>query len=336
MSHYVQSKKTLVESKGKSNLFVAKLLVGQTVNTGEADIFGDEFQMDIKEDMKETRELNEHLSKKSGGQSPDRSPNNNLLKVAIQNDVGIPVSLTGSGREVPKRRASQRVIATEQKLEEKKAQEEGKVDFKDIKTKGNESLDDREDYNIYLDASELMVQYLHTGYKIDNVSDLMKHYLTSEIFVSHPCMELIMKIYAFLRNLETSQKFRGYMKKRTDEMKEAFWHMPNISALCSQEELEIYKLKAKKGIKPVVVEDITIFCFINDVCQSVEIINKNNENCRAFYPMLPKVYFLSQKSLKSFREECRIEQSTTKLVDLMNYINQFEVEMDLNYDVYRK
>jgi len=113
----------------------------------------------------------------------------------------------------------------------------------------------------------------------------------SEQFASHPCMELIMKIYALIRSLEQNQKFRGYMKKRTDEMKESYWRLENIENLCSIEEVEIYKLKAKKGIKTIILEDITIFCFINDVCQNVEIINNNEENCTAFFPMCQKSYF---------------------------------------------
>jgi len=72
------------------------------------------------------------------------------------------------------------------------------------------------------------------------------------------------------------------------------------------------------------------------MCQSVEIINNNGDCIQAYFPMLPKVYYLTDKSVNDFRAECRIEQSTTKIMDLMSYVKQFNIEMDINCDLHLK
>jgi hypothetical protein len=200
----------------------------------------------------------------------------------------------------------------------------------DIKTKGSPNFTDESDYNIYRDSCKLMQDYIDNVFTIGHFSNLKNHYLRCKTFGKHPCMELIMKIYALIRNLESSQEFKGYMKKRKEEMKENYYKLPLVGGLCTQEELAHFKSHDRRNKGPI-VEEVTIFCFINEVCRSVEIINNNDENCLAFYPLLPKVFFLSSQSINSFREEARIDQSTAKLMDLMSYCEQFEIEMDLNF-----
>lgn len=57
------------------------------------------------------------------------------------------------------------------------------------------------------------------------------------------------------------------------------------------------------------------------------------ESTLAYYPMLPKVYFLAANSLNNFRAECRFDQATTKVMELMAYSKQFDIEMIVNYDM---
>jgi hypothetical protein len=149
----------------------------------------------------------------------------------------------------------------------------------DIKTKGGPSNPSGEsDYNIYRDSCKLMQDYIDNDFTIGQFSKLKSHYLRCKTFGKHPCMELIMKIYALIRNLESSQEFKGYMKKRTDEMKESYYKLPLVGALCTYEELAYFKTDERKTKGPI-PDAVTIFCFINDVCRCVEIINNNEENC---------------------------------------------------------
>lgn len=105
--------------------------------------------------------------------------------------------------------------------------------------------------------------------------------------------------------------------------------MPTVAALCSKEELEVSKRRKVEEIP----EEIKIFSFIMDVCQCVEIVNNQGHNFFTYFPMKPKVYFLTSKSVNNFRAECRIEQSTAKLMDLMSYVQQFDIEMNRNLDL---
>lgn len=205
-----------------------------------------------------------------------------------------------------------------------------------MQTKGdlnNISMDD-DNYNIFLHANDRILNYLDQDFKISSFEDLKSHYLYNHEFGQHPCMEFIMKIYAFIKTLEYNQKFKGYMRKRIEDMKKHYSSLPSVGALCSNEELEMYKKLRSQRI--AIPEDVTIFCFIADVCQPVEIVNSIGKHTFAYFPMPPKVYFLTTKSINSFRAECRIDQSTTKVMDLMSYVEQFEIEMDINLNLTEK
>jgi hypothetical protein len=173
------------------------------------------------------------------------------------------------------------------------------------------------------------MKFIEKIFTVDNNSALKNHYLRSGEFGEHCCMELIMKIYALIKTLENDQKFKGYMRKRIDDLKKHYWFMPTVAALCSKEELEVSKRRKVEEIP----EEIKIFSFIMDVCQCVEIVNNQGHNFFTYFPMKPKVYFLTSKSVNNFRAECRIEQSTAKLMDLMSYVQQFDIEMNRNLDL---
>jgi hypothetical protein len=192
--------------------------------------------------------------------------------------------------------------------------------------------EDYDNFNIYFHASNDIKRYIENEFTVNSNKDLKEHYMHNTDFESHPVMELIMKIYAFIKTLGSNHKFGGYMKKKTEDLKKHYWMLPSVAALCSNEELAFFKRRAPEPTP----EEITIFCFITDICQSVEIINNNGDTTFAYYPMLPKVYYLTQKSVNNFRAECRIEQSTTKLMDLMSYVEQFDIEMEINCTLHDK
>jgi hypothetical protein len=47
-------------------------------------------------------------------------------------------------------------------------------------------------------------------------------------------------------------------------------------------------------------------------------------------------FFLPKISMYKFRETCRIDQATTKIIDLMTAIDEFNIEMDSNIILARK
>lgn len=49
--------------------------------------------------------------------------------------------------------------------------------------------------------------------------------------------------------------------------------------------------------------------------------------------MLPKVYYLTNNSIQEFRASCRIDQASTKVMDLMLFVEQFDIEMKVNYEL---
>ena len=152
-----------------------------------------------------------------------------------------------------------------------------------LKTAINQKPIEDDCYNIYLEEDKLLLEYINNDYQLDSFNDLLSHYINSEVFANHPCMELAMKIYALVRNLELSQKYKGFMLKKTDELKNFFWRVPNVRAMCTKEELDYFsEIKVHKHAAP---EEIIGLCFITNVCHSVEIVNKNDDNCLAFYPM---------------------------------------------------
>ena len=176
-------------------------------------------------------------------------------------------------------------------------------------------------YNFWADTKPSIKRYFVDEYKINTTEKLKEHYLNVPEFCAHQVLDLIMKMYAVLKTMEQNFKFRGFMKKKTEDMKKSYYMEPNVTALCSNEELDIFKQRQTEEVP----EDITIFCFLTDICRSVEIINKAGENMFAFYPMNPKVFYLTQNSLKNFRLEARIDQATTKVMDLMAYVKQFDI-----------
>lgn len=160
----------------------------------------------------------------------------------------------------------------------------------------------------------------------------MDHYKLSEDFCKHQTTELILKLYALLKTFDSNFKFRGFMKKKTEDMKRHYYMQSNVSALCTNEEIEIFKQTPPEEIP----EETTIFTFLADIVRAVEVINNEGTCTWAYYPKHPKVFYLTQNSLKNFRAECRIDQATTKVMDLMAYVKQFDIEMTVNYHLNQK
>jgi len=179
-------------------------------------------------------------------------------------------------------------------------------------TRGDENSGDLgadDSFNLWLKAPKNVLKYLLNVYKITDVEDLLDHYKDQPEYFDHQAVELITKMFATLKTMESNFKVRGFMKKKTEEMKKHYYYLSNVAALCSNPEIEQFKKEEKEDIS----EDLTIFTFLNDVIRSCEIVNDMGECTLAWYPMLPKVYHLTENAMNNFRAECRIDRSNTKL-----------------------
>lgn len=79
-------------------------------------------------------------------------------------------------------------------------------------------------YNIWIDSTQKTLRhYFKIDYKIDNPQILKKHYLSDFEYGQSPVMELVRQFYALLKSMELNQKFKGFLKKKTDDMKKYYW-----------------------------------------------------------------------------------------------------------------
>jgi len=100
----------------------------------------------------------------------------------------------------------------------------------------NEEEDEKE-FNVYFHSSSDIRRYLEQDFEIGCTLDIKNHYLHCEDFEKHPVGELLTLIFALIKALASSDhKFSGYMKKKTEDLKQHYWMLPNISALCTPEE----------------------------------------------------------------------------------------------------
>ena len=146
---------------------------------------------------------------------------------------------------------------------------------------------DKSSYNFWMAAPKKLRKYLENVYEIKSTKELNSHYLLSDEFCNHQALELIIKIYAVLRTMERNFKFKGFVMKKTVGMKKHYYMLKNVAALCSSEEIEMYRAAEIEAAQ----EDITIWCFLTDVVRSVEILNNAGENTWAYYKKHPKVFY---------------------------------------------
>lgn len=68
----------------------------------------------------------------------------------------------------------------------------------------------------------------------------------------------------------------------------------------------------------------------------MEVINSEGILVPVYFPTLPKTHFLPLETFRHFREKCRIDQPSAKIVDLMRIVDEFDVEMVHNSEMSNK
>ena len=90
----------------------------------------------------------------------------------------------------------------------------------------------------------------------------------------------------------------------------------------------------KKKIKPA--EFASIFYFVsNKIMVEIEVVDPTGLPLKIYFPKAPPCYMLSDEARKSYREECAITDSNTKMLDLMRNYKLFEILMTYELKTWR-
>jgi hypothetical protein len=91
--------------------------------------------------------------------------------------------------------------------------------------------------------------------------------------------------------------------------------------------------KAKKS-KPA--EFASIFYFVsNKIMTEIEVVDPTGSPLKIYFPKAPPCYMLSDEAKRSYREECAITDSNTKMLDLMRNYKLFEILMTFDLRTWR-
>lgn len=96
--------------------------------------------------------------------------------------------------------------------------------------------------------------------------------------------------------------------------------------------------KTFKGETKISPEQIGLvyFYFINRISLSVEIVAADRTPVLVYFPMNPQCMFLTKTTRESFQQECNIDDTASKVLDLMNHKGEFKSEMESNMSIYRE
>lgn len=81
-------------------------------------------------------------------------------------------------------------------------------------------------------------------------------------------------------------------------------------------------------------ENLNFFFFINQITLSIEVLNNERKPCVVFFKKHPECTFLTKETKTKFLEECVIDDAPSKLLDLMQKFNSFQIEMNSNLELY--
>ena len=73
--------------------------------------------------------------------------------------------------------------------------------------------------------------------------------------------------------------------------------------------------------------------FMSHMCGQVEIVAPNKSLISVNFPVPPKCHFFSNISKKHFRDTCTVGDAASKLLDLMQAVDKFELEMDNDHQI---
>jgi hypothetical protein len=79
------------------------------------------------------------------------------------------------------------------------------------------------------------------------------------------------------------------------------------------------------------LKEISIFEFVKGITSTVEILHQTGEtstNLQIYFPRLPSTFNFKDEQKYSFIQNSSIKDSNSKVLDLMNFVSEFQIEMD--------
>jgi hypothetical protein len=148
-------------------------------------------------------------------------------------------------------------------------------------------------------------------------------------------MDLTVKIYTLIENLSMHHRFSGFIECKKKSLTKNYPREEAVGPLLDEQSRILAEFKKQKDNSEI-KEEVKIYLFIFSICKSVEVVNSEGILVPVYFPMLPKTHFLPVETFRHFRERCRIDQQSAKIVDLMRIVDEFDVEMVHNSEMSNK
>jgi hypothetical protein len=73
------------------------------------------------------------------------------------------------------------------------------------------------------------------------------------------------------------------------------------------------------------------FEFLNSITLKIEMIDFKDNIMEISFPQRPACFFLTDKTKELYRKYCRIQDSNTKMRDLMDAFTRMKIEMEYEH-----
>jgi hypothetical protein len=170
---------------------------------------------------------------------------------------------------------------------------------------------------------------------ITDWEDLYDLYMKRPEFSESQLFLFIFKIMILWQTLSLKSKSH---KSRLDDAKyESDEYFGETGLFGLDDKKDTSKSKGKKNDNNDPSEFACIFYFISEkVKTEIEIVDPTGKPIKIYFPKAPPCYMLSEENKNAYREECRIDDSNTKMLDLMRNFKMFEIMMTSDLKTWRK
>ena len=173
--------------------------------------------------------------------------------------------------------------------------------------------------------------------EIEDWEDLFDLYMNRQDFGESRQFHYIFKIMILWQNLASSSKnHKSRFEDAKYETEQYFKEIDLFSfAFATEKVSKSAKVGAeKKKSKPP--EFSCIFYFIsNKIMTEIELVNPTGKPVLVYFPKSPPCFMLSDEAKRSYREECQIADSNTKMLEIMKNFNLFNVLMQRDLQTWR-
>ena len=199
---------------------------------------------------------------------------------------------------------------------------------------------------------------------------LLKYYQKIKDFQDHPILNIAVGLYIIMSTIgkANNNNYRKFLSEKNVEMGVKLHNSSDLKltqnerAKISQElssqksnffgGLYYFSSKNKAEVntydkgraeredeshrKEKLLQNLNYFFFLNQITESIEILNTERKPVTVFFKVLPECSYLTDETKKLFMEECSIDDASTKLMDLMSHTRNFRVEMESNIKLFRE